>query len=182
MRATGWTNESNLNIQASSVLAGVEGASAVGATGNRFLRLVSDNPDPQNTGFLVQNLGTMVAGETYVFQGDVLGGGGNQQWGANVELASDGALAPATVYASDVLSGFAPGSVGIGALNISYMATGADNGKPLFLWLRAQPASSGDATRGGLDNIELEITDTPEPGTLFSTGFVVMVLLRRRKG
>ena len=47
---------------------------AGGVTGSRYPRLASDNPDPANTGFIVQNMGTMVAGETYTITGDLLGG------------------------------------------------------------------------------------------------------------
>ena len=184
--ATGWINNSGLNIQASSAPAGFESTSPGGVTGSRYLRLVSDAPDPQNTGFIVQDLGTMVAGETYLFTGDVLGGFDTYGlFGATVELTSDGSLNPTTVYAAQFLSGFAQGSVGVGALNISYTATILDSGNPLSLWLRAPPASAGQATRGGLDNIQLTIdgpaTSTPEPSSplLAALGGVVMVLASR---
>ena len=104
--ASGWTYNSGLNIQAASVSAGVEGTNPTGVTGSRFLRLVSDNPDPTNTGFIVQDLGTMVAGQTYTFTGDALGGSGTGiAWGATVKLTSDGSATPATTYATNTLSG-----------------------------------------------------------------------------
>jgi len=109
--ATGWTNNSGLIYQASSAPAGFEGTNVGGVTGSRYLRLISDAPDPQNTGFLVQDLGTMVAGETYMFTGDVLGGFDSFLFGATVELTSDGSLNPTTIYGSLILSGFAQGSV-----------------------------------------------------------------------
>lgn len=75
-QVSNWTNNSGLAIQASSAAAGFEAAAAGGASGARYLRLVYDNPDPSFTGFIVQNLGTMVAGETYTITGDLLGGRG----------------------------------------------------------------------------------------------------------
>jgi hypothetical protein len=180
--ATGWTNNSALNIQASSAPGGFEATDAGGVTGSRYLRLASDAPDPQNTGFIVQNLGNMVAGETYMFTGDVLGGLDNDGlFGATVELTSDGSLNPTTVYDTQVLSGFGQGVVGVGSLNISYTATALDSGNPLFLWLRAAPSGNGQATRGGIDNIQLT-TATPEPASiaLFPAGLVALGLLRRR--
>src|ERR1051325_7879105 len=131
-------------------------------------------------------MGTMVAGETYRFTGDVLGGFDDVGlYGATVELTSDGSHDPTTVYSKQVLSGFAQGVVGVGALDISYTATALDNGNPLFLWLRALPSVDGQATRGGLDNLQLTIdepaTSTPEPSSplLVTVGGGVMLMASR---
>jgi len=180
---TGWTNESGLNIQASIAPSGFEDTSS--DDGSNYLRLVSDTANSQDIGFIVQDLGTMVAGDTYTFTGDDLGGLGVLPWGATVELTSDGGLVPSTVYSSQILSGVGQGVVNVGALDISYTATSADNGNPLFLWLRAAPSGAGQDIRGGLADIQLTITtaSTPEPGSvvLVSIGLIALGLLRRRQ-
>ncbi len=71
---TSWRNLSGLDIQASSRLAGSEGTLASGATGNRMLRFATDLNDPSYVGRIAQQIGPMIAGETYTFQADVLGG------------------------------------------------------------------------------------------------------------
>jgi hypothetical protein len=179
--AVGWTNNSALDIQASIAPAGSEDTPS--DNGDNYLRLVSDFPDPENTGFIVQNLGTMVAGDTYEFTGDVLGGDGSDPWGATIELTSDGSSDPATVYSSQILSGYGPDVLAVGALEISYTATDSDNGNPLYLWLQAAPSSFGEALRGGIADVQLTtVPETPEPGTHFLLGsaLVGLALLRRK--
>jgi PEP-CTERM motif len=162
--ATGWSNQSGLAIQASSAAAGFELTNASGVTGARFLRLVSDYPDPANTGFIVQNMGTMVAGETYSILGDVLGGrGANLAWGATFRLTSDSGLSPAQVFASQHIAGIAEGAVSANAVNLSYAATAADAGRNLFLWMRADSAAFRTASRGGVDNFRLTVRAAPTP-------------------
>jgi hypothetical protein len=178
--AVGWTNNSDLNIQASIAPAGFEDTPS--DNGNNYLRLVSDYPDPENTGFIVQYLGTMVAGDTYEFTGDVLGGDGTDPWGATIELTSDGSSDPATVYSSQILSGYGPDVLAVGALEISYTATDSDNGNPLYLWLQAAPSGSGEAIRGGIADIQLTTvpSETPEPAAYFLLGSALVGLAMLR--
>lgn len=127
----------------------------------------------------------MIAGQTYIFTGTALGGEStNGAWGAIVELTSDGGAAPAIVYASQTLSGYADGSVTPDALDISYTATSADNGNPLYFWLQAAPTAADQNTRGGLYDIQLttaEAAPAPEPATtaFLSGGLLAFGLLRK---
>jgi PEP-CTERM motif len=177
--ATGWTNQSSLNIQAAITAAGSEGTAAL--TEN-YLRLASDNNGSNVNGFIVQDLGTMIAGQTYTFIGDALGGSStNTTWGATVELTSDGSATPATVYATQVLSGFTAGQVATGALDVSFTATGANDGQELFIWIMTPNVGGGVATRGGLANIQLTVS--PEPGTIamIGSGLAALLLVVRRR-
>ena len=192
--ASGWLNQSGLAIQASSAAAGFELTNASGVTGARFLRLVSDFPDPANTGFIVQDMGTMVAGETYSILGDVLGGGStNVSWGATFKLASSGDITPATVFASQRITGIGLGVNSADAISLAYQATSADANQHLFLWMRADAVSSNlQATRGGVDNLRLTVTPAastptpgvPEPGSLALVGLALAACsaqVRRRR-
>lgn len=166
-QASGWTNLSGLNIQASSMLGGQELTNPVGVTGTRILRLVSDNPHPGNTGMIVQNMGTMVAGETYTLTGDAFGGGSaGLSWGAMASLVSDGTGSPGTVYATQFVDGLVAGQVSPGAYNFSYTAIAADAGNPLFVQLEAKPSGPGQATRGGIDNVSVTGGAAPPPPAL----------------
>jgi hypothetical protein len=163
----GWTNLSGLNIQAASVLAGSEGTTAGGATGNRLLRLVSDVTAPANLGRIAQDLGTMVAGETYTFTADVLGGtplGSDGLWGATAAFVNQAVVNPGVVYASQVVSNLGTGQVVTGGFHFAYTAQPADQGNRLVLWLQARPVSNdSSATRGGIDNARLTIAPPPVP-------------------
>ncbi|MBL8209444.1 MAG: PEP-CTERM sorting domain-containing protein [Bryobacterales bacterium] len=183
--ATGWTNLSSLPIQASSAPSGFEATSAAGVTGSRYLRLASDNPDPSNTGFIVQNLGTMAAGETYSISGTLLGGASAVNlFSLTARFASDSGLNPATVYAEQVTAGLAAGAVVAGGLSLSYTAGAADAGQNLYIWLRVAPSGLGTAVRGGVDNLTLQVTGVPEPGTFGMLGMgglaLAVAALRRR--
>lgn len=177
----GWTNNSGLSAQASSAAIGFEGTNGALMTGSRFLRLASDNPDPLNTGFIVQNVGTMVAGETYSLLGDLFGGGSvGLLFAADVRFASDGAVLPTTTYAQITTTGLAAGASSIGGLSLSYTAQQADDGQSLFVWIRALPSGSGQAIRGGMDNLTLTATSAvPEPSTLALASFALLALVIR---
>jgi hypothetical protein len=179
--AAGWTNNSIPAIEAGISATGFEATANIG--GN-YLRLASDNNGLSQVGFIVQNLGTMIAGQTYTFTGTALGGASiGTTWGAMVELTSDGTATPATVYATQVLSGFTAGEYVNGALSISFSATAADDGLPLFLWIMTPPVASGEDIRGGIANIQLSTSGTPEPGTIGMMGIglaAVFVAIRRR--
>jgi len=161
--ASGWTNTSGLNIQASSALAGVEGTPAAAATGARFLRLVSDNPDPQNTGTIYQNLGTIVAGRAYTITGDAFGGDSiNNLWGGLFSLSS-GAGGTGDVYASTGVTGLARGAST--SFSFSFAGTRATAGQSVFLNLVAAPSGPGQDIRGGVDNLQLSVAAVPEPAS-----------------
>jgi hypothetical protein len=183
--ASGWTDETGLATQAVSAPAGFAGTSVAGVTGSRFLRLASDPPDPQSTGIIAQDMGTMVAGTNYTITGTVFGGNGNQLWGVIMRLGSDGTATPATLYASQSLIGYGSGSVGIGALDASFTATSANSGLQLFLSLQALPSGVGRTTRGGVDNLQLVTTASiPEPASVLTlasslAGLLIASLLRR---
>ena len=169
--SSGWTNLSGLNIQASSMPAGQEGTAASGATGSRILRLVSDAPDPTNTGLIVQNLGTMVAGENYTFRADAFGGpGAGLNWGATAAFVNQGVASPSVTYASQFFDGLRANNYQLNAYTFSYTALPADNGNPLYLWLRAKPSGGGQATRGGVDNARVTLGPPPPPAVIAFAG------------
>lgn len=179
-----WTNLSSLPIQASSAVAGFEVTSAAGVTGSRFLRLASDDPDPAYTGFIVQNMGTMTAGETYSITGDILGGFARSPYSILARLASDSALTPTTVYAEQTTAALTANQVKKAGLALTYSATAADTGKDLHIWLRALPSGPGTALRGGVDNLVLQVsTGVPEPGTfgLMAAGVLALMAGARRR-
>jgi hypothetical protein len=159
--ASGWTNLSpTTNFQASSAVAvnppNDEFTSAAGtATGSRYLRLVND---VGNQGILAQNLGTMVAGETYTITADIFGGPGvNVNYGATISLVNQVSATPSTTYASQTITNVADTAFMAGAFNFSYTATALDDGNPLVLLLAAGPAGAGQANRGGIDNVQLTV-------------------------
>ncbi len=168
--ASGWTNLSGLNIQASSMPTGQEGTAGT-ADGSRVLRLVNDVGDqnPTNVGLIVQNLGSMVGGETYTFAADAFGGRGvNLAWGATAKFVNEGSATPAKTYASQTVESVAAGIAIADAFKFSYTAQSADNGLPLWIWLEAKPAGAGQATRGGIDHARLTVTE-PAPASAILT-------------
>ena len=161
--AAGWTNLSGLNIQAASMQAGQEGTRS-STTGSRILRLANDEGDlvPANVGRIAQNLGTMVAGETYTFKADAFGGSGiGLNWGATAKFVNAGIPAPSTVYASQSVDSVTAGSRVTDAFSLGYTAQPADDGQPLWIWLQAKAAGAGQTTRGGLDNARLTVSSGP---------------------
>jgi hypothetical protein len=158
----GWTNLSGNLSSAASMLQGQEGTAADAGEnrGNRVLRLTDDVDNPANLGILVQNLGTMVAGETYTFTADAYGGASARTtWGATASLTAD--QAGTTVYAFQVVDGLAAGEVSIRAFNFSYQATASDDGSPLYIRLVAKDVGARQATRGGIDNAAITVTPAP---------------------
>lgn len=179
--ADGWVDTSALLLQAASAAAGFESTNITGIDGARFLRLASDNPDPQNTGSIYQDMGTMVAGLTYTITGTTLGGdAGALPWAATIRLASDGSASPTTVYAFDHVSLASQGEVG--AFSISYTADAADAGNSLILSLTADPSGPGQARRGGVDNLMLTTIPEPMSAALLGAGLLGLALVRRRAG
>jgi hypothetical protein len=184
--ASGWTNLSpTTNFQASSAVAANppngEFTSAAGtATGSRYLRLVND---VGNQGILAQNLGTMVAGETYMITADIFGGAGvNVNYGATISLVNQVSATPSTTYASQTITDVADTAFMAGAFNFSYTATALDDGNPLVLLLAAGPAGAGQANRGGIDNVQLTVIPEPCAALLGGLGMIALVLRRRQDG
>ncbi|MCX6872331.1 MAG: hypothetical protein NTW21_00755 [Verrucomicrobia bacterium] len=157
--AAGWTDLTvGIPIQAGSTTAGgpkgnYDRIAADQVTGSRYMRLVSDGLT--NYGGVAQNLGTMEAGKTYTLMADVLVG--NEpgitpgRWSAS--LQSDIAAAP-TVYATATSGALAAGAYSPAGLTVSYTATAADAGKPLWLKYGVVPHAAV-AHRGGIDNVRL---------------------------
>ena len=165
--ASGWTNLSpTTNFQASSAVAAnppnAEFTSAAGtATCSRYLRLAADGG---NVGALAQNLGSMVAGETYTITADIFGGPGvNVNYGATISLVNQVSATPTTTYASQTVSNVADTAFMAGAFNFSYTATALDDGNPLVLLLAAGPVGAGQANRGGIDNVRLTVVEKAAP-------------------
>ena len=105
--------------------------------------------------------------------------------GARVlRLASDSGVTPSTIYAEQTTAGLASGAVAVGRLALTYAATAGDEGKALYIWLRAATRLQGSAVHGGADNLALHVagTSVPEPGTfgLMAAGLVVLLAGARR--
>ena len=180
--ATGWANLSaTTNYQAASAQAanppnGEFTSTAGTATGSRYLRLAAD---AANVGVLAQNLGTMTAGETYTITADIFGGPGEAaNYAATISLVNEVSATPAVTYGSQTVGGIADGAFAAGAFHFSYTATALDDGNDLVLLLTAPAAGPGQASRGGLDNIQLVV---PEPSAALLGGLGGLVLLRRRR-
>jgi hypothetical protein len=157
--AIGWTHLSpTTSIQASSAAAAnppnSEFTSAAGtAAGSRHLRLVAD---AGNVGVLAQKLGTMTEGKTYTITADIFGGPSvGAVYAATISLVDQVRVTPSTTYASQMVCDIGNGGFTAGAFNFSYTATAADEGKPLVLLLTTPALREGQASRGGLDNVQL---------------------------
>ena len=186
--AASWVDTANPSYNAVSAPSGME--ATVPTNGSRYLRLVSDNGI---WGTIYQNLGAMVVGQVYTITGDVVGSSNsvNQTWGATVELASNGATSYGlngfaslpSVYATETLGAAPIGGAHIGAINITYTATSADDGNPLYISFIANASRSGTDIRGGIDNLQLSIsgaTSVPEPTSLAIFGGAILLLGRQR--
>lgn len=183
--AADWVDTSSPNYDALSAPSGME--ETVPTNGSRYLRLVSD---AGIWGSIYQDLGTMVAGQTYTITGDVVGSDNsvNATWGATVEFASNGATTYGlngfaglpTVYATESLTAAPIGGANIGMLDISYTATDADAGKPLYLSFIANASGSGSDIRGGIDNLQLTVSNVPEPSALVLLGGAILMFAGRR--
>jgi hypothetical protein len=165
--ASGWTHLlPTTSIQTSSAVAAnppnPEFTSTPGtATGCRYLRLVADSG---NSGVLGQSLGTMKEGKTYTITADIFGGPSvGALYAATISLVDQVSATSSTTYATQTVSDIANGGITAGAFNFSYTAKAADEGKPLVLLLTTTALGEGQASRGGLDNVQLTVVkkDTP---------------------
>ena len=184
--ATSWVDTSSPNYNAVSAPSGME--ATVPTDGSRYLRLVSD---AGIWGSIYQNLGTMIAGQTYTIRGDVVGSSNsvNATWGATVEFASNGATshglngfaALPTIYSTETLGAAAIGGANVGAINLTYTATAADAGNPLFLSFIANNSVVGSDIRGGVDNLQLTVSNVPEPSALALLGGAILAFAGHRR-
>jgi hypothetical protein len=129
--AASWTEVSGTDA-AYSLPTGTESIPAT--DGTRFLRLQTEG-----NGYIArvaQNLGTMVAGETYTFRADVIASTAYGDYGATAAFVNEGTAAPVTTYATQTVT-VAQGAAG--GFILSYTAQGADDGKDLYIWLQAEP-------------------------------------------
>jgi hypothetical protein len=171
--AASWTGL----LDALSLITGTESIPAT--DGTRFLRLQTE--DSGYIARVAQNLGTMVAGQTYTFRADVIASTAYGDYGATAAFVDEGTVAPTTVYATQTVN-VAQGATG--GFILSYTAQSADDGKDLYIWLQAEPVKGANIyTRGGIDRARLEgpsvFTEnfnsyaSPNPGTQYQTGLPV---------
>jgi len=150
--AASWTEVSGLDA-AYSLPTGTENIPAT--AGSRFLRLQTEG-----NGYIArvaQNLGAMVAGETYTFRADVIASTTYGPYGATAAFVNEGTVAPTTTYATQTVS-VAQGATG--GFILSYTAQSADDGRVLYIWLESVPQTQG-YSRGGIDRARLD--GQPEP-------------------
>jgi hypothetical protein len=157
----GWINLSSYEIQASTMTPAYEGLPAA-TDGAHVLRLDSwVNGDPTvdstyYTGVIAQQIAfSMQSGRTYAVKADALGGYGSVPFGATIAFTNEATQAPSKVYAQQIVGGVAAGTTQPDAFDLSYTATAADAGKPLFVWLEAQRLIDVSNTSGGVDNVRL---------------------------
>lgn len=150
--AASWTEVSGTDA-AYSLPTGTENIPAT--DGTRFLRLQTEG-----NGYIArvaQNLGVMVAGETYTFRADVIASTTYGPYGATAAFVNEGTVAPTTTYATQTVS-VAQGDTG--GFILSYTAQSADDGQELYIWLESVPQTQG-YSRGGIDHARLD--GQPEP-------------------
>ena len=162
-QAAGWINLSapSLQLQAASALQGFELTNT--GFGTRYLRLADDQGIliPQNIGHIAQDLGVMIAGERYTLTGVAFQTNTSHST-INPYQASISFVTAVTI----AVPALASTSVNITALggsanfSVSYTATSADNGQHLYLRLDALPQPSGKVTRGGIDNLQLNVSSS----------------------
>ena len=154
--AASWTEVSGTDA-AYSLPTGTESIPAT--DGTRFLRLQTEG-----NGYIArvaQNLGIMVAGETYTFRADVIASTAYGDYGATAAFVNEGTAAPVTTYATQTVT-VAQGATG--RFILSYTATAPNNGKNLYIWLQAEPVKGlNTLTRGGIDNVRLSDKEPASP-------------------
>src|SRR4029079_12133946 len=97
-----------------------------------------------------------------------------------VEFRSTGANTGGTVFAFDTAGPLASGAFSADAFTVSYTATAADNGNPLWVRFAVDPSLvNGTAMRGAIDNVRL--STVPEPTAPVLAGLSGLVLIRRRR-
>ena len=198
---------SHWDVEETTVLGGLQNCSIVegyigelGPTpapidGVRYMRLAHDHDGTTSTpGGISQNIGSMVAGESYTVEAGVVA------WSA-IEYCQDYELvlelyamsiAPGNLLASDFVSllgganNLDPNGSGLplpyadGVLLTDTLSatTAAIDGIDLIVRIAVADGSFGAApTRGGID----VVTATPEPATIMLLGLGSVALIRKRK-
>ena len=172
----GWTNLSGNAIQASSMAAGNEGIQAA-TDGVNVLRLAADTSgdasfDARNRGAIAQQVtASMQSGRTYVLRADALGSGiSSVPFGAIAFFTSEPSLTPSKVYAQQVVTDVAPYEIRGEAFSVSYTATAADAGMPLFVLLQAPSLTGVASTRGAIDRVRVTCGLPPTAAICGCTG------------
>ncbi len=129
-------------------------------------------------GVLFQDLGTMIPGETYKFDGVVSSSTGNNSYRASFITDPLGAALEAAFITQ---ANFNPGAGASLDATFSYTATAADAGKMLRLALSDNGTTS--ATRSAFDNVRVSViaAAVPEPASLSLLALGGVALLRRRR-
>lgn len=147
-------------------------------TGNNWLRLAADWDTP---GGVSQNLGPMVAGETYIISVDVFSYDMGPAYALidykpTMELYA-GSIDPANLIGKHTIS--MDNHTGSGALYFDVLtaqATATDT-SDLILRLAVPDPMMSAALRGGMDNVRF----VPEPATMMLLGLGGLGLIRRKK-
>jgi hypothetical protein len=123
----------------------------------------------------------MTAGVTYLLQGDVFGGpgAGGVNYTATISFTNQVSATPSFTYSSQTLAGVPNAGFVANGINLSYTATALDNGQPLIVFMQAPVLVTGQATRGGVDNLRL--TAVPEPAAALLFGLASLGLMHRRR-
>ena len=137
-------------------------------TGARYMRLASDGGSIYGTngyGAITQYLGQMEAGKTYTLTADVLGGltagpYGEVDIGYEVVATLESSVVGGSTFATASIANVSKGQTSRNGSVVSYTATLADAGKDLWIRYSATQPGDGYARRGGIDNVQLQVTGT----------------------
>ena len=169
----GWINLSPSPIQASTVAATYEGGYSV-VDRTQVLRLVADsNPSSSADyrGAIAQQFApAMQTGRTYVMTATAMDFAipNSVPYAATMSFTSAASLT-ANVYAhQDVV--LSPNEFRPNAFSLSYTATAADAGKPLFVLLQAPQLTGVQFTRGALDDVRVTCARPPVAAFCGCTG------------
>jgi len=112
-----------------------------------------------------QDLGTIVAGTTYAVSADFAQNGNNPM---NYDFFLMDGTTNSALAGIDELTGGIPAAGSWTNKSFTYTATGADAGHELWIVMRAR-VPSGDAIRGGIDNVRVVPTSGGSTATSYAT-------------